>query len=181
MRTRQTYATAQKSYTKFCDWEAIHPAFPTSLPALTSWVATLGDRDLQVKTIKAYLTGLRSAHVDMGYIDLSVFQNPLLQRIIAGIRRMRGEAEIKERHPITRDLLIRILYLCDDNTIAGANLHAVFCLAFAGFLCIGEFTYSADDRAAPDFASWFLTRRSITLHEDYLELSLPASKTDPFR
>ena len=144
-------------------------------------MATLGDRDLQVKTIKAYLTGLRLAYVDMGYTDLSVFHNPLLQRIIAGIRRMHREAEIKERRPITRDLLIRILYLCDDNTMANANLYAVFCLAFAGFLRISEFTYSADDRAAPDFASWFLTRRSITLHKDYLELSLPASKTDHFR
>ena len=100
MKTRQTYVTAQKLYTKFCDWEAIHPAFPASLPVLTSWVATLGDRDLQVKMIKAYLIGLRLVYVDMGYIDLSVFQNPLLQRIIAGIRRMRGEAEIKERRPI---------------------------------------------------------------------------------
>ena len=42
----------------------------------------------------------------MGYIDLSVFYNPILKRIIAGIRRFRGEAETRERRPITRDLLI---------------------------------------------------------------------------
>ncbi|KAL2036351.1 hypothetical protein N7G274_010933 [Stereocaulon virgatum] len=112
----------------------------------------------------------------MGYTDLGVFHNPMLQRIIAGIRRCRGEAETKERRPITRDLLLKMLILCDRSTLAGANLYAAFCLAFAGSLRIGEFTYSADERADPDFASWFLIRRSITLHEDRLELSLPASK-----
>ena len=87
--------------------------FPTSRSALAGWVARLGDKRLRVKTIKAYLTGLRSVHVDMGYTDLGVFHNPMLQRIIAGIRRLRGEAETKERCPITRDLLLRMLILCD--------------------------------------------------------------------
>ena len=144
-------------------------------------MAYLGDRHLQVKTIKAYLTGLRSAHVDMGYTDLGVFHSPILQRIIAGIRRFCGEAGTKERRPITRDLLIQMLGLCNKTTIAGANLYAAFCLAFAGFLHISKFTYSTDNRASPDFASWFLTRRSVILHDDHLKLSLPASKTDHFR
>ena len=67
------------------------------------------------------------------------------------------------------------------RTREGATLHAAFCLAFAAFLRVGEFTYSAKDLNDPDFSQWFLTRRSVTLHEDHLELTLPASKTDPFR
>ena len=105
----------------------------------------------------------------------------MLQRIVAGIRRLRGEAGTKERRPITRDLLLRLLATCNKNTMHGANIYAAFCLAFAGFLRIGEFTYSAEDRNDPDFAKWSLTRRSVALHQDHLELSLPASKTDPFR
>ena len=54
-------------------------------------------------------------------------------------------------------------------------------MAFAGFLRIGEFTYSIEDQADPDFASWFLTKASTILHNDYVELSLPASKPDHFR
>ncbi len=148
---------------------------------LASWTSNLGDRRLHVKTIKAYLTGVRSTHVDMGFDDLHVFHHPMLQRIIAGIRRMRGEPGVKERRPITRDLLLLMLADIDKTSRLGANLHAAFCLAFAGFLRIGEFTYSNADRNDPEFANWFLTRRSVAFYEDHVELSLPASKTDPFR
>ena len=117
----------------------------------------------------------------MGYKDLSAFQSPRLQRIIRGLRRIRGEADTRERHPITKDLLLRILHQIDRNTREGATLYAAFYLAFAAFLRVGEFTYSAKDLKDPKFSQWFLTRRSVTLHKDHLELTLPASKTDPFR
>ena len=60
-------------------------------------------------------------------------------------------------------------------------MQAAFSLAFAIFLRIGEFTYYSKDRQQYDFQKWFLTRRSVRLCDDYLELTLPASKTDPFR
>lgn len=141
----------------------------------------MGDRNIKVSTIKAYLTGVRSAHVDMGFEDLQMFGSPLLQRVIAGIRRLRGEANTRERRPITRDVLRELVATFDRQSRPEANLHAAFCLAFAAFLRIGEFTYSADDRQSPDFPSWSLTRRAVAFRDDHLELSLPASKTDPFR
>lgn len=73
---------------------------------LAGWIASLSTHRIKTKTIKAYLTGLRSAHVDMGFDDLSVFHHPQLQRIIAGSRRLHGEADIKERRAITKDLLL---------------------------------------------------------------------------
>ena len=45
---------------------------------------------------------------------------------------------------------------------------------------MGESTYTARDLEDPEFAECFLTRRSVSLFEDHLELTLPASK-DPFR
>ena len=149
--------------------------------ALTGWIADLSTRRVKSKSMKAYLTGLRSAHVDMGFDDLSVFHHPQLQRIIAGSRRLRGEADTKERRPITKDLLLQILPHFDKSTHAGATLYASFCLAFAAFLRVGEFTYSKRDLQQEDFGEWFLTRRSVRLFDDHLELTLPASKTDPFR
>ena len=131
--------------------------------------------------MKAYLTGVRSAHVDMSYQDQSAFHAPELERMIAGVRRLRGEVNTQERQPITKDLLLKILPHFNRRTKAGATLHASFCLAFAGFLRIGEFTYTDQDRTKADFSRWFLTRRSVRLFDDRLELTLPASKTDPFR
>ena len=46
---------------------------------------------------------------------------------------------------------------------------------------MGEFTYKSKDRHDEDFHSWILTRRRVRLHEDHLKLTLPSSKTDPFR
>ena len=89
--------------------------------------------------VTAYLTGLRSAHVDMGYKDLDIFSSPQLQRCIAGIRRLRGEADTKERRLITRDILLQILTSFDKTILLGATLYTLFCLAFAGFLRISEF------------------------------------------
>ena len=159
----------------------IKPAFPASSQTLCDWVAHLGNKRPKSKTLKSYVTGVRSVHVDMGYEDLAAFHSPQLERVIAGLRRMRGEAGSLERRPITKDLLLQMLPYFSLRTREGVTLYAAFCLAFAAFLRVGEFTYSTKDLNDPDFSQWFLTRRSVTLHEDHLELTLPASKTDPFR
>ena len=87
----------------------------------------------------------------MGFDDLSVFHHPQLQRIIAGSRHLRDEANTKERRPITKDLLLQILSYFDKSTYTGATLYASFCLAFAAFLRVGEFTYSKRDLQQKDF------------------------------
>ena len=171
-----------KSYCTHCALIGIRPPFPASIRSLTSWITQLSTKRVKSKTIKAYLTGIRSAHIDMCYDDdLSVFHHPRLERMIAGHRRLHGEAETKERRPLTKDLLLQILPQFDQGTRYGAIMRAAFCLAFAAFLRIGEFTYSVREREQEDFGDWFLTRRSVRLYDDRLELTLPASKTDPFR
>ena len=170
-----------KSYGFHCALHGHNPPFPAIVTSLASWIAQLSTKRIKAKTIKSYITGLRSAHVDIGYEDLSVFHSPLLQRMIAGVRRLHGEADTKERLPLTKDLLLRLLSVFDSGDESALTMRAAFCLAFAGFLRIGEFTYNARDREDEDFAQWFLTRRSVRLYKDHLELTLPASKTDPFR
>jgi len=49
---------------------------------------------------------------------------------------------------------------------------------------VGEFTYTQADRdLGPAFPNWFLTKSSIKTRESrgYMEVTLPISKTDPFR
>jgi hypothetical protein len=136
--------------------------------------------------MKSYITGPRSLHIDMGLLTDGIFDHPRLQRIIHGARRFHGEAGTRERLPITRDLLLRILQCLPHwrTDPMQANLYAAFCLAFAGFLRVGEFTWSKTDYTPNnplEFARWHLTWRSVDIRADRLLLTLPSSKTDPFR
>jgi hypothetical protein len=180
-QTRRTYTTPRNDYVHFCALRGA-TAFPASEQQLLVWVSKLGERGLRTKTIKSYLTGLKSLHVDLG-LGTKPFGNPRLQRIIRGINRFQGEPNRKERLPITRNLLIRLLSLLDRNDPRDANLYGAFCLAHAGFLRAGEFTWSENNlvHGHTEFAPWNLTQRSIQFEEDRLFLTLPNSKTDPFR
>lgn len=61
------------------------------------------------------------------------------------------------------------------RSLLGTSQHTAFCPAFAGFLRIGESTYSIEDRGDPDSAQWFLTGRSVGFGEKPGKLSQPAS------
>ncbi len=124
---------------------------------------------------------MRSAYINIGFDNLSIFYSAQLERIIAGIRRLYSEANTKERYSITKDVLLRILALFNRSTRLGATLYISFYLVFATFLRVGEFTYTARDREDEKFNNYFLIRRSVRLYNNYLELTLPALKTDLFR
>jgi hypothetical protein len=73
--------------------------------------------------MKSYLAGLRSYCVDMGMDDLHIFRHPRVQRVIRGIKIFHGgrEGDLRERLPITHDLLLRILSRPDTKTREGAT------------------------------------------------------------
>lgn len=136
--------------------------FPASLFNLARWIAELGIRNLKANTIKSYLAGVRSFQVDIGATqdELKTFSHPTLFRSIAGIRRMNGEENTRERRPIMQQVLLRILPLFDMVTLWGATMHASFCLAVAAFLIIGEFTWSQAERNA-SLQQWHVSRSSV--------------------
>ena len=92
-KIKTTYHSARKNYVSSCQIAGV-PLFPASLLNLAYWIAELGVRNLKAKTIKSYLTAVRSSQVDIGTTqdELKMFSHPTLFRTIAGIRRMNGEA-----------------------------------------------------------------------------------------
>ena len=131
IRTRGLYDAARKSYTTYCQLATNFPPFPATIRSLSAWIAALGQRGLRPKTIKNYLAGVRSSQLDMGLGDLEVFHHPVLDRIIAGIKRMHGEPERRERLPITRNILIKLLRKLDTTNEVQATLHAAYSIAFS--------------------------------------------------
>ena len=86
--------------------------------------------------------------------------------------------------PLTRPCLKLIIHHLSPINYNDAATRAVFTLAFAGFLSVGDFNYKESDRAlSPAFGKWFITKRSITIRARrlFMELTVPSSKTDPFR
>jgi hypothetical protein len=141
VKTRSTYDSAVRSYREHCMIGDL-TVFSTTIESLRSWVFALGIRKLKAKSIKAYLTGVRSYHVDMRHLDetLRIFQSNSLQRMINGIKRVHGKAGTRERLSIVRLILMQLLETLDTSTLLGAILHSTFTLAFAALLRLGEIT-----------------------------------------
>jgi integrase len=114
--------------------------------------------------------------VDQGF-STEIFNDERIKRILRGAARKYGKTPIRERLEITKDIL-RSLLLHLNFTHDDINLRAAFCTAFAGFLRMGEFTWSSWDQQSSIYR---LTRSSVQFVNEGVILHLPASKTDPFR
>ncbi|KZP17753.1 hypothetical protein FIBSPDRAFT_972611 [Athelia psychrophila] len=99
-----------------------------------SWCSSLAGQ-VQPKTIKQYITHVRSMHTDMD-LPFTACESPLVQRLIRGIKRYHGEKNRKPKQPITLPVLHDIL----QRLTAGTTEYAACCLAYAGLLRCGEFT-----------------------------------------
>lgn len=147
------------------------------------WVASLGDRRLQPKTIKGYLSSVRSLHVDAG-IPFEACESATVQRLIRGIKRYYGERERNPKLPILLPILQKLAAVCGDlNLIENLNFDAAIKLAWAGFLRTGEFTVNSGKNFDP---TENLCRSAVEFipnitDPSHIRLTLPASKTDPFR
>ena len=90
----------------------------------------------------------------------------------------------QSKMPITLDILRKLCSALSKSPSAiDHTMKAAMALAFAGFLRCGEFTLAANTRFNPAVN---LTRSSVRFipdmdSADHLILTLPASKTDPFR
>jgi hypothetical protein len=155
-----------------------------------------GQGQLQADSIEHYLSGLRSFHVDRG-LPTDVFNNEHIKRLIKGARRLFPQPPKRNRLPIIKSTLIKIAnaglplaetpldssstHSFNSAVIDNINGDAAFRLAFAAFLCMGEFTYTAKEAADPTtFVATKLTRSDVRFAEDYnyLILRLKRSKTD---
>ncbi|KZW01424.1 DNA breaking-rejoining enzyme [Exidia glandulosa HHB12029] len=142
----------------------------------------MATRKVKFSTLKQYLTHVRSFAVDLG-VSSGGFDEPILQRVLKGIKRVHGDPGRKPKQPITYDVLCELVHSLETWTDHGLKLRAIFCLAFSGFLRCGEFTV----RKPSEFSRLYnLTRASVEFFPSiddptHLVLTLPRSKTDPFR
>lgn len=179
--TRRVYSSAQRRFLDFCIQDnRVRPngsILPASQETLMRFCSHLAD-NLHHTSIKVYLSGIRSLHIDEGYPD------PLadclqLQRLLRGIKRCQGSNLVKRR-PITGKLMQVIYNSLDMSEYNQVMLWAACCLGFFGFLRAGEFTVNS-----PFDPKFHLIPQDLQVDSlvdpKSIKGYVKCSKTDPFR
>ena len=149
---------------------------PATFEVLANYIAEEVEKN-KIETVKAYITALRSHHINNGK-PTAAFDDPRLARIFKGALRIQGIKPIRERAEITKDVLTAIVATL-RNDYNGLNLKAAFCTAFAAFLRPAEFTWEKWDPTSSPLT--FVSRQSIQFTTQGILLHLPKSKTDQYR
>ena len=138
------------------------------------WVASLGHRALQPKTIKSYLSAVRSLHIDEG-LPFDACESESVHRVIRGIKRFYGEKARSPKLPVLLGTLQRLTATSGDlSNRFNAVFDAAIKVAWAGFLRCGEFTLGSGQIFNP---SVHLSRASVTfipsIDPTHFRLDLP--------
>ncbi len=132
------------------------------------------------------MAGVRHLHISEGYGDPFSAGLHRLHYVLRGVKRAEGMAGVskRERRPITPDLLRKIKGVWNPRAHEAdvVMLWAACCLAFFGFMRIGELTVPSDDGYdASGHLSWGDVLVDDPAHPSRIEVRIKASKTDPFR
>ena len=130
----------------------------------------------QAASMAQLIGSLKSYQTDLGFSN-AVFENDeQIKRILRGIKVVSGIKPKRERLPITKDIIGKLVEQC-DKSFNGTVIRAAIWVAFAAFLRMGEFTYNTWNGSSHEcLVSW----GSIKFSCNAVTLTLPKSKTDPF-
>jgi len=156
---------------------------------LCHFAATLAVEGLYHRTMKSYMTGVRHLHISEGHGDpflAGLHRLHRLHYVLCDVKHAERMARVtkRERRPITHDLLRKIKGMWDHRAHEAdvVMLWAACCLAYFGFMWIGELTVPADDEYdALIYLSWDDVMVDNPICPSRMEVLIKASKTDPFR
>ena len=150
------------------------------------FVSFLAKEGLKHCTIKVYLSAVRFLHIEEGAGDPFKPSLPRLEYVLKGIKRCesQGGSQRRERLSISPNMLKKIRAVWEPSAADPdiTMLWAACCLAFFGFLRVGEMTVPGDEAYDP---AVHLSRSDIAMDNpaapSVMRVSIKQSKTDPFR
>jgi len=183
--TRSTYSAGQKRLCNFYRSLKHHPV-PATEATLVLFVVFLAEKKIAYATIKVYLAAVRQLHVSKGlHGQFSLQLTTRLQQILRGIKKHQAtNSPTRIKLPITIHIMQRIRYalLQEPPSYDNTMLWAACCMAFFGFMRVGEFNIPTKD--SYDKAS-HLSPSDISVDKrdnpHLLRVTIKQSKTDPFR
>ncbi len=138
---------------------------------LCLWVTELARRVCH-STIRHYLYGVRSLHVDLGLSDPK--QGLRLERVLNGVKRQQAARPKFKRMPITITIINRIRQVYNPTTHDERCIMAAMSMATSGMLRSKEFA------AVPREPERVPLVRDLVLTSNSATLRLRISKTDPY-
>ena len=126
--TKSTYRTHRDCYLRFCNFMGL-TAIPASSNTVCLYAAFLA-RSLKFNSIKSYLNTIGVLHKEFGLHD-PISDNWHIKSLLTGIKRVKGST-IKQKLPVTVDILKKINGLLNCNISFDASFWAVCLVAFFG-------------------------------------------------
>ncbi|KAJ1043662.1 hypothetical protein NDA10_001548 [Ustilago hordei] len=179
--TRDCAGSTVTAFRTFCTWHfgANIACLPTTGVQLLEWLGSMSSTGHSYHSAKHELGHLCSHHVDLG-LSLAGFECGCLEWALCGYKRIHGAWRTSAKLPITLPLLRRLVAAVDTFSDLSARdramFKAVFTLSFACFLRSGEVVWDWHTNPAV-----VLRIGSVELAADHAIITLPVSKTDPFR
>ena len=182
--TRSSYRSGSKRYVDFCSSKSLSP-FPVAERTLSLFLASLYSEGLSGNTAKTYLAGIRYTQIAMGLGDPKISEMQQLEYIIKGFRKLSG-GKARPRLPITPPILEKLRkYWASSSELErhdSTMLWAASCMCFFGFLRTGEVVVPSDSGYDPAVhLSYGDVKVDRIRSPSYIEVTIKASKTDPFR
>ena len=185
--TRGTYRSAVNSLMEFCVRHGLRGELPVSTDTLCLWMADAAQRHIRFSSIRVYLHGIATSHVELGHAN-PIIDKPVIWRLLKGIKRTQGAGVTAQRLPMTTALLTKLEPHQKLLTLEGLCIRAAMCAGTCGLLRSGEFAHRNRHSAPP-------LRRHLSFHKSddslvpedswrsatYMKLRVTKSKTDPFR
>ncbi len=180
--TRKAYRSGSDRYLRFCR-QADLPPYPASEEILLLFIAHLHRAQLAHGTMKSYLAAIRYEHIRRGLGNPAIHTMPQLQYVLRGVKKA-TPACTRTRRPITPTILLGLkrVWQREANLRNAKMLWAAACLCFAGFLRSGE--ASCPSETSFDLETHLCFRDIAVVNRaapTALQVTIKASKTDPFR
>lgn len=149
------------------------------------FVAHLGDKGLSHSTIQSYMAAVRDLQIEYGFPSPLFAKMPRLERIIKGLRRIRGQQgkAPRQKRPITPAILrqMRAYWVGIGSDYKYTMLWATAVTCFFGFMRAGELVVpSAKDFDPKKHLTFDSVAADSRVEPTLIQISLRTSKTDPY-